>query len=67
MNEKEVLLPISSHHCRTTHSACDCVQRLKKLEAVFAVAESIAWGSEANLEEQLPKLITAVADMEKKP
>lgn len=35
MNEKEVLLPVVSHHCRTTHSACDCVlKRLKKLEAV---------------------------------
>ena len=31
--DKELALPVKSHHCTTTHSACDCVlDRLTKLE-----------------------------------
>jgi len=30
-SDNEILLPVVSHHCKTTHTACDCVlHRLEK-------------------------------------
>lgn len=35
-------IPIKSHHCTTTHSACDCVlERLKKLERVANMSKKV--------------------------
>lgn len=35
-------IPINSHHCTTTHSACGCVlERLKKLENLADQVESM--------------------------
>lgn len=41
MNDKEVRIPVVSHHCRITHSACDCV--LRRLKLLEAVAEAARW------------------------
>lgn len=38
----DLLLPVQSHHCCTTHSACDCVlKRLIRLEAMLTAARSV--------------------------
>lgn len=35
-------IPIKSHHCTTTHSACECVlERLKKLEKIVEAAKEV--------------------------
>jgi len=40
MNE-EIKLPIKSHYCKTTHTACDCVlQRLKDQDQRIAELEA---------------------------
>ena len=38
---EEIKLPIKSHHCKTTHTACDCVlQRLKEQDQRIAELEA---------------------------
>lgn len=42
MTEDTPNIPIKSHHCTTTHSACECVlERLRRLEKVLEMAKEI--------------------------
>lgn len=34
----DILLPIASHHCRTTHSACECV-----LKTLTRYTKALEW------------------------
>ena len=63
-------IPIKSHHCTTTHSACECVlERLKKLEKLVTASKAVKGDLEAKDEQPLHfsswfTFIDAIKDLE---